>query len=377
VVFLGGTTTVGDAKHAFLETLLTRRFPGHRLRFRNLGWEADTVFQQERPLNFPGLLDSVKAQRATVVFANFGLMESLRGPEGLSEFTQGYNALLDQITNLTTRIVLLTPFRHEKLHASAQHVAERNKNLEAYIRAIRSLAERRGLPCVDLFQLQNPESASDAFTTLTSDGMHPSSYGYWRLAYEIERNLGLPQAEWSVEIDARGRSYQARGTQLTDFQVSTSTVGFKSVDELLPGPAFRNRDGSLSVPGSRTLRISGLLPGRYVLLIDGVPLYELSHTFWERGRVLPHGPEIKQTEALRDLIVRKSSTFFNYWRPQNWAFLDGDLTSQPSSHQHDNFGVRWFPGEMQTFLPMLAKQESQIDQLARPASHVYELRRIQ
>jgi len=377
VAFIGGTTTVGDAKHAFLETLLTRRYPGHRLRFRNLGWEADTVFQQERPLNFPGLTESLKAQRATVVFANFGLMESSRGAEGLPEFARAYRTLLDQLTNLTPRIVLLTPFRHEKLRASIRAVAERNKNLEAYVHAIRRLAEQRGLPWADLFQLQNPESTSDGSAQLTSDGMHPSAYGYWRMAYEAERGLGLSQPEWTVEIDARGRSYQARGTQLTDFQVSTSTVGFKSVDELLPGPVFRRSDGSFSVPGSRTLRISGLLPGRYLLRIDGVPLYELSHTFWERGRVLPHGPEIKQTDALRDLIVQKNSTFFNYWRPQNWAFLNGDLTSQPSSHQHDNFGVRWFPGELQTFVPLLAKQETQIDQLARPSSHVYELRRIE
>lgn len=376
VVFIGGTSTVGDTKHAFLETLLTRRYPGHRLRFRNLGWEADTVFQQERPLNFPGLMESARAQRATVVFANFGLMESVRGNEGLSEFTQAYNTLLDQLTNLTRRIVLLTPLRYEKLRASVQNVAERNRNLDAYVRAIRRVAEQRGWPWVDLFQLQNPESAADVSATLTSDTMHPSAYGYWRMAYEIERSLSLPQPEWTVEIDARRRDYQAKGTQLTDFQVSTSTVGFKSVDELLPGPAFRRSDGSLSVPGSRRLRISGLLPGRYLLRIDGVPLYEQSHTFLERGRVLPHGPEIKQTEALRDLIVQKNKDFFNYWRPQNWAFLNGDLTSQPSSHQHDNFGIRWFPGEMQTFLPLLAKQETQIDQLARPTSHIYELRRI-
>src|SRR5688572_26586998 len=51
VVFLGGTATVGDARHAFVETLLTARYPGKNIRFRNMAWEGDTVFRQERPLN--------------------------------------------------------------------------------------------------------------------------------------------------------------------------------------------------------------------------------------------------------------------------------------------------------------------------------------
>ena len=377
VAFIGGTSTVGEARHAFLETLLTRRYPGYRLRFRNLGWEADTVFQQERPLNFPSLVQSVKEQKATLIFANFGLMESVRGPEGLTEFSRAYNALLDEFTNVTPRIVLLSPFRHERQRSSSVDVAERNKNLEPYVRAIRSVAEKRELLFVDLFKLQARESDSDGSMTLTLDGIHPSTYGYWRAAYEIERGLGLPQPEWIVEVDARNRSYQTKGTQLADFQVSTSTVRFQSLDEALPGPAFRRSDGSISVWGSRTLRVSGLLPGRYILKIDGVPLYEQGQLFWEQGRALTHGPEIKQSEALRELIVQKNNDFFNYWRPQNWAFLNGDLISQPSSHRHDSFSDRWFPGEMLSFVPLIAKSETNINNLAKSGFHVYELRRVE
>lgn len=377
VVFIGGTSTVGEARYGFLEALLTRRYPGHRLRFRNLAWEADTVFEQERPLNFPSLMQSLRAQRAAVIFANFGLMESLRGPEALLEFTRSYSALLNQLTNVTSRIVLLSPFRHEKAKGTTRETAERNKTLEAYVRAIRELATQHGLVFVDLFNLQNPGSATDGSIPLTIDGMHPSAYGYWRAAYEIERSLGWPRPDWTIEINAGNRSYQANGATLTDFQASTSTVQFRSLDDLLPGPDFRSSDDSISLGGPRTLRIAGLLPGRYVLTIDGVPLYEQSQLFWERGRVLTHGPEIKQADALREIIVQKNRDFFNYWRPQNWAFLNGDLISQPSSHQHDHFEVRWFPGEMQNFVPLLTKEETQISELAKPKFHFYELRRVE
>ncbi|MBI4664069.1 MAG: hypothetical protein HY735_35180 [Verrucomicrobia bacterium] len=377
VAFIGGTTTVQDAKHGYLETLLTRRYPGHKLRFRNLAWEGDTVFGQERPLNFPGLVQSLKAHHATVIVANFGLMESLQGQEGLSGFVQAYGFLLDELSRITSRIVLVSPFRLERPARTVHAAAEKTKQMEGYVQAIRDLTKARGMLLVDLFRLGARASQSDDMPPLTADGMHPSAYGYWRAAHEAERDLGLPQRDWRVEIDARTRGFQATGTELHGVQISTSTVRFQTLDEMLPGPVFSKPDGNVSVWGARTLTITGLRPGRYVLRIDGVPLHEQSELFWARGRVLTHGPEVRQAERLRGLIVEKNADFFNYWRPQNWAFLHGDLISQPSSHRHDQLGVRWFPGEMEVFPRLIEQKEREIDQLARPSFHVYELNRIE
>ena len=377
VVLIGGTTIVGEARHAFLETLLRRRYPGYNLRFRNLGWEGDTVFEQERPLNFPALVSSVKEQRATVILAGFGLMESLRGDEGLADFARAYNALLDELSRVTPRIVLLSPFRHEPRRPAMSAAEQKNKALERYVRAVRDMAQQRRLLFVDLFQLQNRNRSADEDEPLTLNGLHPSAYGYWRAAHEIAKSLGVTEPEWTVEIDARTRKFQATGTQLSNVQISTSTVQFRALDEALPGPVYLRSNGSSSVSKARTLKISGLLPGRYVLKIDGVPLSVQSQLFWEQGRVLTHGPEFDQTATLRELIVRKNADFFNYWRPQNWAFLNGDLIGQPSSHQHDDFGARWFPGETQRFLPLIEAKEKTINQRTKPEFHDYELHRVE
>ena len=377
VVSIGGTTIVGEAKHAFLETLLKRRYPGYNLRFRNLGWEGDTVFQQERPLNFPAMISSVREQRATIILAGFGLMESLRGDEGLADFTRAYNALLDELSRMTPRIVLLSPFRHEPRRPAMSAAEQKNKALERYVRAVRDMARRRKLLFVDLFQLQNRNLSSDEEEPLTLNGIHPSAYGYWRAAHETAKSLAATQPEWTVEIDARNRKFQAKGTQLSSVQISTSTVQFRSLDEALPGPVYLRSDSSSSVSKARTLKISSLLPGRYVLKIDGVPLSVQSQLFWEQGRVLTHGPEFDQTATLRELIVRKNTDFFNYWRPQNWAFLNGDLIGQPSSHEHDDFGARWFPGETQRFLPLIEAKEKTINQRTKPEFHDYELHRVE
>jgi hypothetical protein len=70
-------------------------------------------------------------------------------------------------------------------------------------------------------------------------------------------------------------------------------------------------------------------------------------------------------EKLRQLIGEKNRLWFNYYRPQNWAFLAGDRISQPSSHDFRDPTKRWFPDEMQQFLPLIAAKEEAIWTLAK------------
>jgi hypothetical protein len=67
---------------------------------------------------------------------------------------------------------------------------------------------------------------------------------------------------------------------------------------------------------------------------------------------------------LRALIVEKNRLWFDYWRPQNWAFLAGDRTVQPSSRDHIDPSKRWFPPEREQFLPLIEAKEKEIDALA-------------
>jgi hypothetical protein len=71
-----------------------------------------------------------------------------------------------------------------------------------------------------------------------------------------------------------------------------------------------------------------------------------------------------QFEKLRATVVEKNQLWFNYWRPQNWAFLGGDRTSQPSSRDHRDPKVRWFPAEMEKFGPLIREKEGEMERLA-------------
>ena len=69
-------------------------------------------------------------------------------------------------------------------------------------------------------------------------------------------------------------------------------------------------------------------------------------------------------EQLRQAVIAKNRLWFNYWRPQNWAFLGGDRIEQPSSHDHRDPKIRWFPQEMEKYPKLIAEKEKQIESLA-------------
>src|SRR5688572_8354776 len=77
IAFLGGTDVVTAQESAHLETLLTIRHHALNLRFRNFGWEGDTVFAQPRDFGFPPLEHHLKKAGATVIVCQFGRTEAL------------------------------------------------------------------------------------------------------------------------------------------------------------------------------------------------------------------------------------------------------------------------------------------------------------
>ena len=64
-------------------------------------------------------------------------------------------------------------------------------------------------------------------------------------------------------------------------------------------------------------------------------------------------------------VAAKNRLWFDYSRPMNWAFLGGDRIEQPSSRDHRDPKVRWFPGELEQFGPLIEQAEAMIGELAK------------
>ena len=277
VAFVGGSDVAAAQHTGHLEVLLAVRFPGAR--FRNFGWEGDTVFAQRRDFGFPPLGEHLKRARVSVLFIEFGRAEAVNGKETVAGFSAAYEKLLTECAKQTRRIVLVTPPPFEPGGDLLPDLSKRNAQLAAHVKAIRTLAKQRSLPVIDLFAEFG--GISHETPRLTDDGLQITPRGHALIAAGFARQLGF------VELAARAGGVSA----------------------------------------------------------DGV---------WSNS----------EFEKLRRTVIEKNRLWFNYWRPQNWAFLGGDRTNQPSSRDHRNPGVRWFPAEMEKYAPLIAVKEADMEQVA-------------
>jgi hypothetical protein len=269
---VGGADVAAAQHDGQLETLLAVRFRGMGVRFRNFGWEGDTVFEQPRDFAFPSLLTNLQKAGVTVVVLQFGRTEALDRKHSVAEFRGGYAKLLDQWAPKFRQLILVTPVPFENGGSLLPNLKEQNPRLAERAEAIRQLARDRNLPLVDLFEPLSGHSE----LRLTSDGLQLTPAGHAKAAGLFFQNVQGHEAVLSA----------------------AESAGF---------------------------------------------------------------------EPVRQAVLAKNRLWFDYSRPQNWAFLGGDRTTQPSSRDHRDPKVRWFPKEMEKFLPLIAEAEKRIDEAAAKA----------
>lgn len=164
VAVLGGTEAEAVMEDGTMEALLMTQFPGSRVKVRNLAWEADTVFRQDRPMNFGGLKQQLERTKVTAVMLMFGRQECFeRGEAGLVEFRAALEKMVTTCAEVTPRLVLMEPPGFEG--ALSKH----NPALKKYAAVMAEVAKAHGA----LFASQDgglkPGSTRDGLT-LTSTG---------------------------------------------------------------------------------------------------------------------------------------------------------------------------------------------------------------
>ena len=204
VAFLGGTVMVKQMESGDLESFLTHAAGDRPVLFRDLSWQADTVYLRQRPRNFGTQTEALSRIGATVAVAAFGQMEAMEGKGRLPEFIEAYEALLEEVRPRTEKIVLVTPYPFSVVEGKPHYpdLTGHNDAVAAYGAAIRELANRRGWICVEL----------GGFDTggLTIDGIQLTPEGHERWARVVTRQLlGEPAAvlpeRWEVVREQIGR----------------------------------------------------------------------------------------------------------------------------------------------------------------------------
>lgn len=252
VILLGNTFADRMRHYGYFEMVLQRQFPGRRLTLRNMGWSADEVGLQPRPLNFPGFGEKTRRlttgkplvafegfthgnegaamplsmnfaglnqdlydQKADVIFLCFGLNEAFKGPAGLPQFEKDLNAFIANLRanryngRQAPALVLVSPIAHENLGGHLPNPAVHNTNLALYTRAMRTIAEKHSstanpLYFIDLF---TPSMAQmqGASSPITINGIHLNDAGYRLAANWMGQALGWtpltnPDAETNKQL---------------------------------------------------------------------------------------------------------------------------------------------------------------------------------
>ena len=184
VVFIGQENLVREAKAGEIEQRLAAAYAQQRPVFRSMAWEADTVHEQWRDLNFGPWKGQLETVGATTLFLQFGQAESLQGQAGLAKFKADTHRLLDEFTRHTPRIVLLSPVGFMPSSRPPDLTTpERRQDLAAYASAVADIAKQRGLPYVDLTETTRGEASVD--------GLHLSANGLAKVGQGVALSLGL------------------------------------------------------------------------------------------------------------------------------------------------------------------------------------------
>ncbi|MEX0929869.1 MAG: SGNH/GDSL hydrolase family protein, partial [Balneolales bacterium] len=258
VVLLGNSLFENELRYGYLEYALTTRWADRDVSFRNLGWTGDTVFGEARgyftnpPDAYGHLIDQLEKARPTMVILAYGTNEAYEGAKGLDRYIEGLNRLLDKIDELNARVVMLSPIPHFPVVARPEINTSHNENLTLYTKAQSGVADKRGVPFIDVFTTLRQNSRTGELTT---NGMHLNERGYYYLAREMEKQLGLRERTWSVHIDAEKLQADRQGAVIWDLAADDAEPGvmtFKVLDATLPFP--RPEGGAASGPAAgRTL----------------------------------------------------------------------------------------------------------------------------
>ena len=205
VVFLGGADMVHLQQAGHLEAILTRAFATQQPKFRDLSWEADTVFRQGTVIErwrqeghgdldgFGDLEQQLKSLKTTVVIVQFGRLGAMAGDPGLAEWADGYSGLVERLRRCARQVVLVSPVPFEKpVSDLVPDVSRYNAGLGRYVQTIEQIAARQGALFVDLFTGAKPR--------LTENGMHVKQQAQRWVAEQIARQLGA-QVSTAPELE--------------------------------------------------------------------------------------------------------------------------------------------------------------------------------
>ncbi len=213
IALVGNSTAERMNLFGHFETAVHLRTRPEQVTFRNFGWPADEVGNQQRPSNYTEIDDPLKVYGPDFFICFFGFNESYAGdePEVIEQFVADYRAYIQEQSTTFARdgrrpeFVLVTPIAFESTGNPLQpDGVEENRRLAKYAAAIRELGAVDGHRVVDLFGPTKELFTAEPGAHYTINGIHLNERGDEKIAQILDRSLFGPEP-LAVEADLRER----------------------------------------------------------------------------------------------------------------------------------------------------------------------------
>lgn len=351
VVFLGNSLFENEYQYGYLELMLTTRWPGRNVTFRNLGWTGDNVWGEARstftnpPTPYQHLMQQITKAQPTVVFVAYGGVEAQEGEAGLPRFKEGLSKLLNKIDSLGAKTILLSPIPVMYDDTSA-HVAKRNADIELYASAIARIAAERRKRFIDIY---TPIQEISKKTVILEKGVHLTEPGYYYLATLLGKSLGLNMQPQPVTITVSKNTVEAFGAvKIPESGKENGFLKFSVNGGHLPLPIPLDNS---SVPLNQPLiKVEGLKKGFYTLTVDNQEIITASAQKWAAGVAVTQGPDFNQVAQLREMILKKNEQFFFQYRPLNRTYILGFRSYEQGRHakglEEQSLIIKWLEGQI-------------------------------
>lgn len=336
IAIIGNTFADQLRTHGYLETLLLQHTSSNPVSIRNLGWAGDTLDVRDRPTGFPSEEKALRDHETDVIIACFGMGESFNGQQGIDEFKQQLNGLIESHVgqqyngDSEVKLILVSPVAYENHATLTPAQQKRNAELKAYTQAMGEVAAAAKVPFVDLhttsrYLMDEPEGPK-----LTNNGIHLSPYGYWAMSHsffsQLTADSGAVRQSWQLKIDAANNGQSAAGVEISKVIKDETGISFEVNETSFPNlaaPTSQSLPPQLESLLDR-LVVENLAAGTYMLTVDSQEVATASAEQWAEGVRIDQSPLHLECETYRQRINDKNQQFIYSWKALNQVHIVGE-----------------------------------------------------
>lgn len=386
VVFYGDSITEQQVYTSFVEALVRTRYPGLHVTFHGRGWAGDAAWGGGGGSSEQRVSRDVKPLDPTVITVLLGMNDAGYvpfDPKIYADFDDWYSRLLGfmrkDAPHARYTLIRTCPWDAVTRDLPASYpegqwapwsgyndVLQRfGKVVEDHAAAISALYVDFNQPLLDVLRACNAADRPTA-QQIIPDGIHPGPGGALIMAQALMRAWKLDPVVARVHLDAGGKVVEAENAKVEGFDGRSWTETDGSLpfwvepDNAAVQLVLAHSDFTDSM-NREMLRVDGLEPGSYSLLVDGKAVAKFSNADLEVGVNLARFDTPMREQGLKvyELIRQRCDLDFFEWRQVEIA--GSDLKTAAAAEQ--------------ALRAMEAELEKRRLAAAQPKPHHFELRR--